>query len=207
MVTTLEQIGPPIDRPAGASSKNKMSYKAKPEMKPSEFAPEAVNSGRSEMTLGIKARPPAPATLPNYLVDQMGKQISRSILRGDGIVRFQLKPPEMGTVRLEMDLQGNLLKLGVITENSSVKDLLLSSIQELKETLSGQGIKLEKLDVQIQQDFNQSPADSPDGLKGDGRSNRETGGSTHISDRDGIEEAALESAGLMQSDYLLDLMA
>ena len=102
---------------------------------------------------------------PSYLIDQVGKQISRSILRGDKIIRLQLKPPELGTLRVEMDMKDNILKLGMITENGSVKELLLSNVNELRDALMQQGVKLERLDVQINHNFDQSLAHSKEGQK------------------------------------------
>jgi len=46
----------------------------------------------------------------------------------------------------------------MITENSSVKELLLSNAHELRDALVEQGVKLERLDVQINHDSNQSLA-------------------------------------------------
>lgn len=98
--------------------------------------------------------------LPSYLIDQVGRQISRSILRGERVIKFQLKPPELGALKVEMDIKDNILTLGMITENNSVKELLLSNVNELKDALVQQGVKLDRLDVQINQNFNQSLAHS-----------------------------------------------
>ena len=62
-------------------------------------------------------------------------------------------------------LKDNVLKLGMITENSWVKELMLSNVHELKDALTAQGIKIEGLDVQVSYDFNHSLANSEDQLK------------------------------------------
>jgi len=43
----------------------------------------------------------------------------------------------------------------MITDNSSVKELLLSKAHELRDALVEQGVKLERLDVQINHNANQ----------------------------------------------------
>lgn len=101
--------------------------------------------------------------LPSYLTDQIGKQISKAILRGENVIRFQLKPPELGSLRIEMDLKDNILKLGMITETHSAKELLLVNVHELKDALINQGVKLDRIDVQINQNFDQSLANSKEG--------------------------------------------
>ena len=100
--------------------------------------------------------------LPKYLINQVGKQVSMSVLRGDTMIKMQLKPPELGSVKIEMDIKENVLKLGVITENNSVKELLLSNANDLKRVLVEQGVKLDKLEVNINSDFGQSMANSKD---------------------------------------------
>ena len=97
------------------------------------------------------------------LMSQVGKQISRSILRGDRIVRLQLKPPELGTVKIKMDIKDNTLRLAMTAEHHSVKELLLNNIHQLKEALLQQGVKLDKVDVQIDYNFGQSLNGSKEG--------------------------------------------
>ncbi len=94
--------------------------------------------------------------LPAFLVDQVGKQISRSILRGDRVLTLQLKPPDLGTIRIKMDIKDHTLRLGMIAEHHSVKELLLNNVHELKEALVQHGVKLEKVEVQINYNFGQS---------------------------------------------------
>jgi flagellar hook-length control protein FliK len=52
-----------------------------------------------------------------------------------------------------------------MTENGTTRDLLLSNIHELKDSLLEQGVKLGKLDVQINYGFDQSSPGSKEGLK------------------------------------------
>jgi hypothetical protein len=103
-------------------------------------------------------RPAARGFLPGYLIEQVGRQIARSLLAGKKVVRLQLRPPELGTVKVEMDMKEGALRVGMITENSSVKELLLSNAHELRDALVEQGVKLDRLDVQINHDSNQSLA-------------------------------------------------
>lgn len=116
----------------------------------------------SEAASGVSEnqRPATRGFLPGYVVEQVGRQIARSLLGGKRIVRLQLKPPELGMVKVEMDIKEHVLKLGMIAENSSVKELLLSNAHELRDALVEQGVKLERLDVQINHDSNHSLAHS-----------------------------------------------
>jgi len=142
--------------------------------------------------------------LPAYLIDQIKKQISRSILKGERVIRLQLKPPELGVLKIELDIKDNILKLGMITENSSVRQLLLSSVHELREALVERGLKLERLDVQINHEFGQSLANSKEGLK-EGQS-QELNGVPFIAEDD-TEEPISGPRNMVTGDHLLDLMA
>jgi len=103
--------------------------------------------------------------MPAYLVDQVGRQISKAILKGDRIIKLNLKPPELGAVKIEMAIKDNTLNLEIFTANNIAKELLLANVHELREALLGQDVKLEKMDVQINYDFNQSLANSEEGLR------------------------------------------
>ncbi|MDQ1331344.1 MAG: flagellar hook-length control protein FliK [Thermodesulfobacteriota bacterium] len=93
---------------------------------------------------------------PEYTMDRLGIQISRSIAKGDGVIKLQLTPPELGTVNLSMKLKENSLYLGIVAENSSAKELLAAGYNDLKNSLADQGIRLEALDVQVDQNSGRS---------------------------------------------------
>ena len=141
--------------------------------------------------------------LPSYLINQVGTQISRSILRGEKAIRLQLKPTELGALKVEMDMKDNILKIGIITENSSVKELLLSSAHELRESLVEQGIRLERLDIQIDYDSNQSMAYSHEGQR------REQGlDEKQITNGNGDREDLLAKPMVMSGGtYLINVIA
>lgn len=142
------------------------SHAFKPETKVVNIYQQVTGSTFSEAIDTIEqSQKPAQDFLPTYLVDQVGKQISRALLKADRVIRLQLKPPELGAMKIEMDIKDNLLKLEMITESSAVKELLLSNIHELKNALIEQGIKIEELDVQVKHDFNHSLANSEQELK------------------------------------------
>ncbi len=161
------------------------------------------SSSSSDIINNVKQQPgPARNLLPAYLINQVGKQISRSILRGERVIRLQLKPPELGTVKIEMNIKDNILKLGMIAENSSVKELLLSNVHELKQALVEQGVKLDKLNVQINYNFGQSPADSKEWTKQNQRWNKGMNSIPFI----GENESQIMQRIVSRGDCLLDLM-
>ena len=168
-----------------------------------DVPPNIGSPTSSDIINNVKQQPgPARNLLPAYLINQVGKQISRSILRGERVIRLQLKPPELGTVKIEMNIKDNILKLGMIAENSSVKELLLSNVHELKQALVEQGVKLDKLDVQINYNFDQSLADSKESTKQNQRWNKGMNSIPFI----GESESQIIQQIVSRGDCLLDLI-
>jgi flagellar hook-length control protein FliK len=52
-------------------------------------------------------------------------------------------------VNIEMDVKENVLKMSVVTETSSAKDMLHANYVDLKRVLEGYGIRVETFDVQL----------------------------------------------------------
>jgi len=122
------------------------------------------NAGASSPTESInvvdKIQNPARNSFPSYLINQVGRQISRSMHDGKNIIKLQLKPPELGTIKIEVNIEDNRLRLNMITQDRAVKHILLSNIHELKETLLEQGIKPDKIDIQLDYNPDQSLTNS-----------------------------------------------
>jgi hypothetical protein len=166
-----------------------------------------VSSTSSDMINNAKHQPEiARNLLPAYLINQVGKQISRSILRGERVIKLQLHPPELGGMKVDMEIKDNILKLGVIIENSSVKELLLSNAHELRQALVEQGVKLEKLDIQISYNSGQLLTDSKESSKqNQGRGKRTN--SISLIGENGSEQTQIMQRIMLRGDRLLDLMA
>jgi flagellar hook-length control protein FliK len=144
--------------------------------------------------------------LPASLVDQVGKQISRSILRGDQVVTLQLKPPDLGKVRIKMDIKDHTLRLSMTAEHHSVKELFLNNVHELKEALVQHGVKLEKVDVQINYNFDQSLNASKEGTD-NGQGWRHDFNGEEVHSESHTEELHERLINIMSGSNLLDLVA
>ena len=177
----------------------------KPETSTQYIPRDIISSTFSETINTVKQNQvPARGFLPAYVMDQVGKQISRSILRGERVIRLQLRPPELGVLKVEMDIKDNILKLWMVTENSSVKELLLSNAHELREALVGQGVKLDRLDIQINYNFDHSLANSKEGLK-DGQGQGING--APFTAEDDTDDGLSGPQDGLTDDHLLDLVA
>jgi flagellar hook-length control protein FliK len=71
----------------------------------------------------------------------------------EGEVRLRLHPPELGAIKVELQVQDGTLTARVQTETSEARTVLLDNLPALRERLAEQGIKIEKFDVDL---FDQS---------------------------------------------------
>jgi flagellar hook-length control protein FliK len=82
-----------------------------------------------------------------YLHTRIGKERSVATLR--------LDPPELGTIRLRMDLRNDQLSLEVETHTAAAQQLLADQAETLRRSLEVSGIHLERLEIR-------APAVTPD---------------------------------------------
>ncbi|MFA6011553.1 MAG: flagellar hook-length control protein FliK [Desulfobacteraceae bacterium] len=91
--------------------------------------------------------------LPAYVTDQVAKQISKAIRNGESEIKFHIKPPDMGRMELSITHTANGLKISILAEHSTTRDMLMNQASDLKSILADQGIRLEKMDVGMSGDF------------------------------------------------------
>jgi flagellar hook-length control protein FliK len=130
----------------------------------------------------------APRTLPAYVTHQVGRGIVRAVNQGESSLTLQLKPPELGRLSMTIDHHSTGIKVSIVTENQSARDMLASNINELKSALSSAGISLESFDVDMNSDFRQSMANA--GNQTGGRKNGNKQGSGLNAQETGDEMAA-----------------
>jgi flagellar hook-length control protein FliK len=144
-------------------------------------------------------------SVPLYLSNQIGRQLSMSLKNGDNQLKLQLKPPELGSLRVEMEVSNNVLKIGMTADRQATKEILLSHVNELKQALGEHGIKVEKVDIQISYNFNESAPDDKgySANESSGKKGRHGLASSLLDAEDGLED----SENISRNDSSLDLMA
>jgi flagellar hook-length control protein FliK len=143
----------------GKSAEEKISY-----TDVSQLAQGGEKTGSlSNLENGAQAAAKARQTfnsLPAHVTNQVGKNIVRAVNLGESTLHIQLKPAELGRVFMTIDNSGDSMKVSIITENQSARDILAANVNEVKTILSSSGISLEKFDVDMSGDFRQSMADA-----------------------------------------------
>jgi len=99
---------------------------------------------------------PGSKLLPSYMLNQVSRQIVKSVENGNTEIRLQLKPPHLGRLQITIETLNDTLKVNIVTEHHATRDMLMANSTELKTILFDQGIRLEKVEVQLAFNFDQS---------------------------------------------------
>ena len=80
--------------------------------------------------------------------------------RNDGEIRLLLKPDQLGTVRIQLQLQDNQIAGRIIVENSAVRDIFEQNIGNLQRTFREQGFDSTGIEVALENGRKQEYMDS-----------------------------------------------
>ena len=155
------------------------------------------------------AKEPVPQrNLPAYVLNQVGRQIFRSVQNGDTEVKFQIRPPHLGRLQMTIDNSPDGFKISIIAEQNAAKDLILSQSHELKAAMMEQGIRIDAIDVNVSSDFQQAMTDA----RQQEENTKKRGGNKESQKEDeinlnGILEGGLSTGPLWYRAGILDLVA
>lgn len=68
-----------------------------------------------------------------------------------GAVQLRLSPPELGAMKVELNVQHGVLSAKLETETAAAKNVLLDNLPALKERLAAQDIRIDKFEVDVRQ--------------------------------------------------------
>jgi len=145
--------------------------------------------------------------LPSYVTNQVGKSIARALSRGESEIKLQLRPAELGRIFMTIETLGDTLKVSIVTENQSAKDILTGNASELKAAMASNGINIEIFDVEMGSDFKQSMADSGQHSNSSSDSGRKRGSGQSSSISTGEVEGAVVPNFLKNEDGVLHFVA
>jgi flagellar hook-length control protein FliK len=80
-----------------------------------------------------------------------------------GQIRLRLSPPELGSMKLELNVRDGLMTAHVQAETETARNLLLDHLPQLRERLADHNIKIDHFDVEL---MNQSKSGTPQNFAG-----------------------------------------
>ncbi|MCP3927305.1 MAG: flagellar hook-length control protein FliK [Desulfobacterales bacterium] len=120
--------------------------------------PTILTEGMKEARIQNDFAPDAPKaatgkTLPSFVMEQVSRQLVKSVKRGDNQLLINIKPPRLGRLQMSLENASNGLKISIVAEHSATKEMLTSQISELRNMIAEQGVLVDSIDVEINQDF------------------------------------------------------
>ncbi|HOJ49960.1 MAG TPA: flagellar hook-length control protein FliK [Spirochaetota bacterium] len=89
------------------------------------------------------------------IMKQIGENSRGFITKDSAHLTISLKPESLGKIKIVINMKDNLINGRIIVENENVKNILMTEIEKVKQTLASSGINLDNLDVYSQnQDSN-----------------------------------------------------
>ncbi len=134
-------------------------------------------------------------------------QRARLFTQGDkSVIKLQLNPPELGSLKLEFTVQDDVLEAKIFVERSVVKDIIEKDIPRLRELIANTEIDVGKLDVFLQEKEDERLGFMNKGFQSDSESDQAQEptdqGNEDFGDEAG-EELELSMAGSNQINYLV----
>ncbi len=115
---------------------------------------EAAAATRQAPLTRFGAQQQAEAQLARHIRNELPEQVlkqARMVIRGDndGEMRLSLNPPELGGVRVRMQIQDNLIAVRFIVENNSVRDVFEQNMPSLQQQLAENGFENAGIEVSV----------------------------------------------------------
>lgn len=138
-------------------------------------------SGKSEMTpTQTKAADVSRSDFDRQLMNQVMDKARVTVMKnGDSTMTVRLDPPSLGQVEMKVEIHDNRVKAVLMADNHEAKTILENNIQNLKQSLHDNGLKVDEITVTTAGDFkfkNDSFAQNANGQNGGNGGNRNGGG-------------------------------
>lgn len=101
-------------------------------------------------TVATKAAPTVSIRqdIPEQVMHQVKERLGQyDVKPGNQQITLTLSPDSLGELKMNLNLQGQKLSVEIITENKTVRDVIVQHTDALKESLARQNITMESFDV------------------------------------------------------------
>lgn len=88
---------------------------------------------------------------PVDLVAQVSGKIKADFNSEGGEVRMELHPESLGHLKIEIKVEGGVIRANILTENAMVKDAIDSNLSTLRTSLEDHGLRIDQLSVGVDQ--------------------------------------------------------
>lgn len=135
-----------------------------------------TQAGGAEAGRGTSASGAATRVLPSYVTRQVGEQMAQMVAKQQNSLRLELKPPTLGELQVELSVKDGAVKATLTAETVAAKQALESGLDQLKQQLTAQGLKIDSIEVAINPDAERQQAQAEYQNQGGSRRGNSQGG-------------------------------
>lgn len=146
-VLQTEAANTPVTVPAAAPSGGQLT----------EVAGKGANAQQAINALQDASNPGSDANAA-----RLARGMRSAVMQQNGSVTLRLTPNAMGTVRIELNVQGGAVQASLSAETDGARQLLQQQIGHLKTALESQGLTVQRLEIQSMQPQQQSGSQNTD---------------------------------------------
>ena len=143
-------------------------------------------------------------SLRTQTLDQIVRKAVMYVRNGQHEAKIDLKPEFLGHVRMQVITENHQVTVKILTESGFVKDMVENNIHQLKADLQQQGLNVDKLEVAVSNDSDESkhPQEKADQAKDRQRSHAGTNpGNRKGETREQAGNFGIRKAGTTTVDY------
>jgi flagellar hook-length control protein FliK len=173
------------------------------------FFQNALGEAHRAEARSLEAKPaPQPFAAPDQpaVLSQIARKLSALNHREGGVVSIQLEPEHLGKVRVSLEMKDGAMSARIGVENEDVRRIVDQNIGNLRGTLEDQGIKLQGLEVSVEQRhsslFNPDGSNAQEFFHRRGGESRGAAAGAEISDADSAESDTGRRLGYNTMEYI-----
>ena len=177
---SIEDIGVKADTNAKDTGSNENSSKQ-------DFHPEAfrlnLNTAAQSSTNNAPPLMPFNEAIKNGVLDQIGAKLEQLQQSGTGKITLALRPHDLGRVVIELTHGADGVTTNIITQNSSVKELLEKNIDALRQQLAQAGVNVQNINVKTADNGENSESKERNGHNKEEKQEKQEQGSKNSSEQ------------------------
>lgn len=118
-----------------------------------------VSEGRSTSHAVRPGTPSAAGPSPEAFEAQVARGLAAALQQRGGSVTLRLHPETLGQLRVQMELAGGTVSVRLAVGSAQARDLLDSTLANLRSSLEAKGLSVEKVDVRIDPSLARPPGE------------------------------------------------
>ena len=111
----------------------------------SESAAKPADFAKSISSETLSARGTTEAKVINQILNKFSLRTNGS----QSDIKIKLDPPSLGTIRMNISTSGESVRTVVIAENQAVKQIIENNLTQLRDSMGGQGLKVDSFTVLV----------------------------------------------------------